>query len=161
MHLQAACLTVMGHIPISDCDICKQLSSHNYADLRSSSIPENLAVLVGSDPSQRSAQDFIECPNCGTFYLYTYDCGFGENDITLRRATPTEAGRETDIENCYKNLTSRHDDTRAYAAQCLTEYYLEKGNTVEAEFLLTHPDEIVRVHAKASRQFHLYHKKIE
>jgi hypothetical protein len=151
----------MGRIPISDCDICRHLSSHNYADLRSSSIPENLAVLVGSDPSRRLATEFIDCPTCGTLYLYTYDCGFGENDITLRRATPTEAGRETDLENCRKDLASTHDETRGYAAQCLTEYYLENGGEVEAGLLLAHPDEIVRSGAEASKRFHLHRKDLE
>lgn len=149
----------MGHLPISDCDICRHLSSHNYADLRSSSIPQNIAALVGPDPSQRLAREFIDCPTCGTPYLYTYDCGFGENDITLRRATPTEAGRETNIENCWKDLTSADEDTRGFAAQCLTEYYLENGNVVEVESLLAHPDEVVRSHARASRDFHSYRKQ--
>ena len=151
----------MGHIPISDCDICRHLSSHNYADLRSSSIPQTMAALVGSDPAQRLAKEFIECPNCGTLYLYTYDCGFGENDITLRRATPTEAGRGTYIKNCREDLASTHDETRSYAAQCLTEYYLANGNLVEFESLLAHPDEIVRAWAEASKRFHLYRKQFE
>jgi len=120
-----------------------------------------MVALVGPDPSQRLAKEFIECPTCGTFYLYTYDCGFGENDITLRRATPTEAGRETALENCQRDLTSRHEDTQAYAAECLMEYYLAKGNTVDAESLLAHPDEIVRSHAQASRQFHFYQQKFK
>jgi hypothetical protein len=151
----------MGHIPISDCDICKQLSSHNYADLRSDSIPQTMAALLGSDPSQRLAEEFIECPTCGTFYLYTYDCGFGENDITLRRATPTEAGRETKIENCRKDLASTHDETRGYAAQCLTEYHLARGNALEVETLIKHTDEVIRSHAEASQRFHYYQKQFE
>ena len=120
-----------------------------------------MAALIGSDPSQRLAEEFIECPTCGALYLYTYDCGFGENDITLRRATPTEAGRETDIENCRKDLSSTHDETRGYAVQCLTEYYLANGNLVEVESLLAHADEVIRSHAEASRRFHLYHEQFE
>ncbi len=151
----------MGYISISDCDICRHLSSHNYADLRNSSIPQNIAALVGSDPNSRLAREFIACPICRTLYLYAYDCGFGEDDITLRRATPTEAGRETDIENCREDLASSHDDTRGYAAQCLTEYYLETGNTSEVEGLLRHPDEVIRSHAEASQRFHQHRKETE
>lgn len=149
----------MGHISISDCDICRHLSSHNYADLRSNSIPPNMAALVGDDPNRHLTGEFIDCPKCGTPYLYTYECGFGENDITLRRATPTEAGRETDVENCQKDLASTHEETRGYAAQCLTEYYLENNGAVEVESLLAHPDEIVRSHAEASQRFHLYRRR--
>ncbi len=106
----------MGRLPISDCDICQNLSSHNYADLRSASIPSQLAVLVRTGPSLRLAREFVECPHCGCLYLYTYDCGFGENDLTLRRATPNEAGRETDVKGCRQDLAGAHADTRAYAA---------------------------------------------
>src|SRR5215213_9757576 len=139
-----------SHIPISDCDICKHLSSHNYADLMYSSIPENMAALVGTSPTDRLANDIIKCPVCETFYAYVYTCGFTENDVELRRVTPTEAGYEVDVDNYRQDLTSPHDDTRAYAAQCLVEYYLSEEMPKEVDYLINHEDEIIRSSAEAS-----------
>jgi hypothetical protein len=150
-----------GHIPISDCEICAHLSSHNYVDLRDNSrIPDHIAVLTGTSVTARLAQDIIECPVCGSFYSYTYTCGFTENDIELRRITPVDAGRETDVEAYVSDLDSPHEETRAYAAQCLVEYYLSKELEGEAGYLLNHEDEIIRSQAEASRRYYLYHKSL-
>lgn len=142
-------------IPISDCDICRSLSSHNYADLTYDSIPENLARLVGTSPTERLAEEIVECPLCGTFYLYNYACGFGENDISLRRVTPTEAGRPADVSGLREDLASPHEDTRRYASQCLVEHYLSQGLRGEAEALLNDGDEAVRSSAEASLNYYL------
>ena len=142
-------------IPISDCDICRRLSSHNYADMTYDPIPENIARLVGTSPTARLAEEIMECPVCGTFYFYEYTCGFGENDISLRRVTPTEAGREVDVVSLKEDLKSGHEDTRCYAAQCLVEHYLSEGLTEEAEVLLNDGDEAVRSAAEASRKYYL------
>lgn len=152
-----------SHIPISDCEICKRLSSHNYADLMFGSIPESMASLIGTSPTKRPASDLIKCPICETFYAYTYTCGFTENDIALRRVAPTEAGHEVDVDNYRQDLTSLHEDTRAYAAQCLVEYYLSEGTTKEAEadYLINHEDEIIRSSANASKKYYLHRKSLE
>ena len=147
-------------IPISDCDICRHLSSHDYADLTYDPIPENIARLVGTSPTDRLAEEIVECPECGTFYSYTYTCGFGENDISLRRVTPTEAGRGVDVVSLKQDLASAHEDTRCYAAQCLVEHYLSEGLTEEAEALLNDGDEAVRSSAEASRKYYLCRMKL-
>lgn len=150
-----------GHTPISDCEVCRRLSSHNYADLMFAPIPENMAALVGTSPTGRPAEDIVECPVCGTFYSYTYTCGFGENDIMLRWVTPTEAGREVDVGVLKRDLASPHDDTRAYAARCLVEHYLSEGMADEAEALLNDDDEIISSNARASKSYHLHRKSLE
>jgi hypothetical protein len=137
------------------------LSSHNYVDLRDNfPIPQHIAVLTGTSPMARPAEDIIECPLCGSFYAYTYTCGFTENDIELRRITPVEAGREIDVEAYVSDLSSPHQETRGYAAQCLVEYYLSKGLEGEAGYLLSHEDETIRAYAEASRKYYLYHKSL-
>lgn len=141
--------------PISDCDICRRLSSHDYADLTYGPVPENIARLVGTSPAARLAEEIVECPLCGTFYFYEYTCGFGENDVSLRRVTPTEAGRVVDVAGFIEDLGSPHEDTRSYAAQCLVEHYLSEGLTEEAEALLSGEDEAVRSSAEASRKYYL------
>ena len=148
------------HIPISDCDTCRRLSSHNYADLTYDPVPENFARLVGTSPGARLAEEIVECPLCGTFYFYEYTCGFGENDISLRRVTPTEAGSRVDVVSLQGDLTSAHEDTRCYAAQCLVEHYLSEGLTEEAEALLNDGDEAVRSSAEASRKYYLSRKNL-
>ncbi|HVG35252.1 MAG TPA: hypothetical protein VM911_19450 [Pyrinomonadaceae bacterium] len=151
-----------GHIPISDCEICAHLSSHNYVDLRyNSPIPDHIAILTGTSVTARPAQDIIECHLCGSCYAYTYTCGFTENDIELRRITPVEAGREIDLEAYVSDLSSPHQETRGYAAQCLVEYYLSKGLEGEAGYLLSHEDEIIRSYAEASRKYYLYHQSLK
>lgn len=142
-------------IPISDCDVCRRLSSHNYADLTYDHVPENIARLVGAEPAARLAEEIVECPTCGTFYYYTYTCGFGENDVSLRRVTPTEAGRAVDVASFEEDLASAHEDTRCYAAQCLVEHYLSEGRAEEAGALLNAGDEAVRSSAEASRKYYL------
>ena len=144
-----------SHISISTCDICKHLSSHNYADLMSGSIPENIALLAGNSPADRPAEDIIECPICGTFYSYTYACGFTENDIVLRRVSPIEAGHEVDVAYFQQGLVDSHDDTRGYAAQCLVEYYLSEGRLKDADSLINNKDAVIRSHAEASRNYYL------
>jgi hypothetical protein len=147
-------------IPISDCDICRRLSSHNYADLTYDPVPEDFARLVGTSPTARLAEEIVECPLCGTFYFYEYTCGFGENDVSLRRVTPTEAGRGVDVLGLKGDLKSPHEDTRCYAAQCLVEHYLSEGLTEEAEALLNDGDEAVRSSAEASRKYYLSRKNL-
>lgn len=142
-------------IPISDCDICRRLSSHDYADLTYAPIPEHIARLVGASPTGRPAEEIVECPLCGTFYSYNYTCGFGENDVSLRRVTPTEAGRGVDVAGLKEDLASPHEDTRRYASQCLVEHYLSEGLRGEAEVLLNDADEAVRSSAEASRKYYL------
>lgn len=151
-----------GHIPISDCEICAHLSSHNYVDLRDNSLlPDRIAVLMGASATSRPAQDTIECPVCGSFYAYTYTCGFTENDIELRRITPVEAGRETHVEAYTNDLNSPHEETRAYASKCLVEYYLSKEQEEKTSHLFNHEDEIVRSYAEASRKYYLYHQRLK
>ena len=103
----------------------------------------------------------IECPICRTLYLYTYTCGFGEHDVELRRMTPTEAGHEPDVDACKRDLLSAHDDTRGHAAQCLTEHYLSRDMTDEADALTGSDDAITRSYAEASKRFYLYHKELD
>lgn len=150
-----------SHIPISDCDICKRLSSHNHADLMYAPIPENMASLIGTSPTDRPADDIIKCPVCDTFYAYVYTCGFTENDVELRRITPTEAGQVVDVDNYRQDLASHHDDTRAYAAQCLVEYYLSEDIQKGADALINHEDMIIRSSAEASRKYYLHRKSLE
>jgi hypothetical protein len=124
-------------------------------------IPENMASLVGASPTGRPANDIIKCPSCATFYAYVYTCGFTENDIELRRITPTEAGHDVVVDNYRRDLTSPHDDTRAYAAQCLVEYYLSEGMPKEADCLINHEDEIIRSSAEASKKYYLHRKSLD
>jgi hypothetical protein len=146
---------------ISDCDICRHLASHNYADLTYDPIPENLARLVGTSPTGLPAEAVVECPLCGTFYSYTYTCGFGENDISLRRLTPTEAGGVVDVVGLKEDLASAHEDTRGYAAQCLVEHYLSEGSTEEAEALINDGDEVISSSAEASLKYYLCRRNLE
>jgi hypothetical protein len=146
--------------PISDCDICRRLSSHVYADLTFDPVPENIARLVGASPAARLAEEIIECPLCGTFYSYVYACGFGENDITLRRVSPTEAGRAADVVSLKEDLASPHEDTRGYAAHCLVEHYLAEGSPEEAEALVNDGDEVVSSSAEAARKYYFSRRSL-
>ncbi len=148
-------------LPISDCDICRRLSSHDYADLTYDPVPENIARLVGTSPTGLPAETIVECPLCGTFYSYTYTCGFGENDIMLRRVTPTEAGRAVEVAALKEDLASAHEDTRGYAAQCLVEHYLSEGLPEEAEALIGDGDECLSASAEASRKYYFSRRKLE
>jgi hypothetical protein len=150
-----------SRIPISDCDICRRLSSHNYADLTYDPIPENVARLVGTSPTGLPAEAVVECPLCGAFYSYTYTCGFGENDIMLRRVTPTEAGGVVDVVGLKEDLASAHEDTRGYAAQCLVEHYLSEGSPEEAEALINDGDEVISSSAEASRKYYFSRRNLE
>jgi hypothetical protein len=98
---------------------------------------------------------------CGSYYAYTYTCGFTENDIELRRITPVEAGREINLEAYIADLGSPHEETRGYAAQCLVEYYLSKEQEEKTAYLLNHEDEIIRSYAEASQKYYLYHKSLK
>jgi hypothetical protein len=149
------------HVPISDCDICRRLSSHSYADLTFDPIPEDIARLVGTSPAGRLAEEIIECPLCGAFYFYVYTCGFGENDITLRRVSPTEAGRAADVAALREDLASPHEDTRGYAAWCLVEHYLAEGLPGEAEALSNDGDEAISSSAEAARKYYFRRRSLE
>lgn len=151
-----------SRVPLSECRICRRLSSHNYADLQNSQpIPEHLQPLVGSSPTDRPAEDIIRCPVCGTFYLYLYTCGFGENDIELRRITPTHAGHDPDLTALNSDLLNPHEETRAHASSSLVEYYLSEGMPEEAEALIKHEDEIISSNADASKKYYLHRKRLE
>jgi hypothetical protein len=151
-----------SRVPVSECPICQRLSSHNYADLRDSQlIPEHLQPLVGTSPTERPAEDIIRCPLCATFYLYLYTCGFGENDIELRRITPTHAGHDPDLRALTSDLRSLHEETRAHAAGCLIEYYFSKGMTEETEALINHEDPIINSSADAARKYYLHRRQME
>jgi hypothetical protein len=149
----------VARVPISDCPVCRDLSTHNYADLRDSRrVPAHLRPLVGEEPTARPAEDFIECAFCGTFYAYTYTCGFGEDDIELRRVSPTEAGHEPDPQALARDLGSAHEETRGYAAKCLAEYHLSRGEAEEAERLARHADEVVSSAAAAAIPYFRHRK---
>ncbi|HEY0080184.1 MAG TPA: hypothetical protein VGB73_16360 [Pyrinomonadaceae bacterium] len=151
-----------SRVTLSECSICRRLSSHNYADLRDSQlIPEHLQPLVGASPDDLPAEEIIRCPVCGTSYLYLYNCGFGENDIELRRITPTHAGRDPDLASLASDLHSPDEETRAHASRSLVEYYLWKDMPEEAEALTGHEDEIIRSSAEAARKYYLQRKQLE
>lgn len=84
----------MSHVSISDCHICKQLSSHNYADLTYAPIPAHIVPLTGNSPTAVADDAIVECRVCNTFYRYNYSCGFGENDIALRRISRLKREQE-------------------------------------------------------------------
>ena len=160
-HAWAVRSVMKSRTPISDCEICRNLSSHNYADLTYNVIPTNMALLTGDSPTERPADDIIECHLCGTLYSYIYTCGFGENDIALRRISQIEAGRDVDVDKLRRELASPHDDTKGYAAQCLTEFYLSEGMLKEAQALIGDEDAVIRSSAEASRDNYRYRKSLE
>jgi len=138
---------------LADCDTCKRLFGHNFVDLRSKSIPEHLAGLIGNSPTDLASGSIIECPVCGTFYRYTYTCGFGENDIELHRIAPNEIGRPTDIDKFTRGLNHVSPEVRRYSALCLVDYYLSQENDDAVEELLNHPDSTVRSASEAAATY--------
>ena len=151
----------MSQVSISDCRICKQLSSYNYADLTYAPIPAHIASLTGDSPTSLADNAVVRCPVCNTFYRYNYSCGFAENDIELRRISPVEAGAQTDVERFRRELTSDDLETQSYAAKCLMEYYLAHEQALDAEGLLKSDNDNIRSSAVASQAYFKYHQKLQ
>jgi hypothetical protein len=92
----------------------------------------------------------VTCPLCGTAYLVTCEVGFGENDIELRRTSPTAVGAAVapdSIDGWRRDLTSPLADTRDHAVVCLLDYFNAVGDTLAVLDLLAHPNPAIRLAA--------------
>lgn len=143
----------MKHLPLSECPRCKQVDRYHYSDMlygKGDGIPGALMDLVGDTMGTGMYQNITRCPDCGAYYSNTNECGFMENDIEVNRISPTEAGHELsdeDIKIFKKDLDHPDAKSREYAAECLLDYYSQKGLMDEITKLFKTPDKAIRLNA--------------
>ena len=141
----------MKHIPLNECEICSQIQGAEYANFLANDILSPAAEkLVGETRGYDMFENITACPHCGTFYKNTNDCGFMENDLSLWRISPTEAGEtlsEEDLAFLKKCLTSDDKNTAEYAGLCLTDHALKNQDKSDLRELLFHPNRNVRLTA--------------
>lgn len=141
----------MKHIPLSECEICSQIQGGEYANIiGGDSLSPAAEKLVGSTQSYGMFENISTCPICGTDYKNTNDCGFMENDVTLWRISPTEAGEkltEEDVDFFQSCLKTEDENTRDYAATSLLDHYLSLGGIKELQGFLTHENREIRLSA--------------
>lgn len=114
------------HVLISDCPRCKNIPSYTYVNfLGGDSLTPELEALVGDTRGVDVFERVIQCPVCGTYYMNTNECGFMENDMEVRRISPTEAGETVTAEDLAwfkEQLKHPSPQVREYAALCLHDF---------------------------------------
>lgn len=86
------------------------------------SLTPELEALVGDTRGMGVFERVTQCPVCGTYYMNTNECGFMENDMEVRRITPTQAGETLTPEDqawFKEQLKHPNPQVREYAEQTL------------------------------------------
>jgi hypothetical protein len=128
------------------CRICRNIP-RSIQTYRASGLPEEVKYLRPDIPHGRLVTDFVtKCPECDTFYAYSYDEEFevvcSTEEIALRRLSPVEClkilsgGKLKHYEetldqilgNYRNNLSHFEEYMRRESAWALAAYYLDRGD---------------------------------
>lgn len=117
---------MIKHIPLTDCRRCSNIKPYTYTNLMNSvDLGWELEELVGHTKGMGVYEYITQCPDCGTYYMNTNECGLMENDIEVKRISPTRAGEiltSQDIEWLTQQLNHPDAATRTYTEMCLRDY---------------------------------------
>lgn len=115
-----------NRIALADCEICRELDHHNYFNIiGGETLSDAAEKLVGNTVGKDMFENYSLCPICETHYKNTNECGFMENDVTLIRMSPTEAGEKLKPEDLVffeAGLSSENARQKEYSSQALTDY---------------------------------------
>lgn len=142
----------MPHTPLSECSLCRDVPQYVYVDYLGGGgeqLPGGLQKLIGSTQGYGMYENVSRCPECGTYYMNTNETGFGENDIEVKRVSPTRAGiivADEDRVQYEKELEHSDQSTRIYAAQCLADEAVARDDQHTLERLFSHTDPKVRMY---------------